>query len=205
MSIRVSGPMRSSPTALRLAEVLSAWLPGSSEGVYSRYLQSFSPKFDHLLTYSRYDRLWRLSQHGPSDHRYSFQISLLSSPVHVIDTVKTKRTIANMMERMQNPWRNLRITLLMRTKIPPGVPLASFAHSTWLAWAWKRWAPDYPWTPMCSVITSEWLSKKSRKIRASPSYATRKSRIFPRPSGYGNATETCRLWENTWDDFNSPM
>lgn len=88
MSIRVSGPIRQSPTALRLGEVLSAWLPGS-EGVYSRYLQSLSPKFDHLLTYSRYDRLWRLSQHGPSDYRYSFQISLLSSPVHVIDTVKT--------------------------------------------------------------------------------------------------------------------
>jgi hypothetical protein len=78
-------PVRKNPTALRLAEVLSAWLPDSPEGVYSQYLQSLSPQYDHLLTYSRYDQIWRFSENPDYKLRYRSHISLLTSPVHVID------------------------------------------------------------------------------------------------------------------------
>lgn len=81
----VSVPMRQSPTAQRLGEILSAWLPDSREGIYHQYLQSLSPGYDHLLTHSRYDRLWRFSHLLPHETRFSSQTSSLSSPVHVIE------------------------------------------------------------------------------------------------------------------------
>ncbi|KAJ5352361.1 hypothetical protein N7452_001335 [Penicillium brevicompactum] len=78
------GPMIQSPTAQRLSELLSAWLPNSSEGIYHQYLQSLSPAYDHLLTYSRYDRIWRFSHLSPHEIFFRSQISSTSSPVHVI-------------------------------------------------------------------------------------------------------------------------
>ncbi|CAG7917968.1 unnamed protein product [Penicillium olsonii] len=83
-------PMRQSPTAQRLAEVLSAWLPDSHEGIYHRYLQSLSPDYDHLLTYSRNDRIWRFSPLSAHQVGYHSQISTVRSPIHVIDTSHRK-------------------------------------------------------------------------------------------------------------------
>lgn len=80
-----NGPKAQNPTALRLGEVLSAWLPDTPEEPYDQYLQALSPAYDHLLTYSRYDRIWRFSEHSPHRLGYSSQISLLSSPVFVMD------------------------------------------------------------------------------------------------------------------------
>jgi hypothetical protein len=80
-----NGPMPQNPTAQRLGEILAAWFPNSAEGFYHQYLRALSPSYDHLLTYSRYDRLWRcVSQVSSSDVSCS-EISLLASPVHVID------------------------------------------------------------------------------------------------------------------------
>ncbi|OQD61463.1 hypothetical protein PENPOL_c016G01551 [Penicillium polonicum] len=80
-----SGPKAQNPTALRLGEVLSAWLPNTPQGRYDQYLQTLSPAYDHLLTYSRYDRIWRFSEHSRHRLGYNSQISLLSSPVFVMD------------------------------------------------------------------------------------------------------------------------
>ncbi|KAJ5932839.1 hypothetical protein N7516_007328 [Penicillium verrucosum] len=80
-----NGPKAQNPTALRLGEVLSAWLPDTPQGRYDQYLQTLSPAYDHLLTYSRYDRIWRLSEHSPHRLGYNSQIALLSSPVFVMD------------------------------------------------------------------------------------------------------------------------
>lgn len=81
----LSGPMRQNPTAQRLSEILSVWLPDSTEGTYHQYLQSLSPAYDHLLTHSRYDRIWRFSHHSPHEIYFRSQISLMSSPLHVLD------------------------------------------------------------------------------------------------------------------------
>ena len=43
------------------------------------------PHYDHLLTYSRHDQIWRFTQHSPAKLHYRSQISPLSSPVHVIN------------------------------------------------------------------------------------------------------------------------
>ncbi|CAG8058344.1 unnamed protein product [Penicillium olsonii] len=86
-------PMRQSPTAQRLAEVLSAWLPESHEGIYHRYLQSLSPDYDHLLTHSRNDRIWRFSPLSPHQVGYRSQISTLRSPIHVIDLGHTHNSL----------------------------------------------------------------------------------------------------------------
>lgn len=91
------GPMIQSPTAQRLSEILSAWLPNSSEGIYHRYLQSLSPAYDHLLTYSRYDRMWRFSHLSPHETCFSSQISLMSSPLHVIE-INRGNTIDHMFD-----------------------------------------------------------------------------------------------------------
>lgn len=89
------GPSPRNPTAQRLGEVLSAWLPNTSEGIYHQYLQTLSPAYDHLLTYSRYDRFWRFSEHSPHTLFYHSQISLLSSPVFVMDIGDNDRVIQN--------------------------------------------------------------------------------------------------------------
>ncbi|CAG8896346.1 unnamed protein product [Penicillium egyptiacum] len=90
-----NGPRAQNPTAQRLGEVLSAWLPNRPEGLYDQYLQTLSPDYDHLLTYSRYDRIWRFSKHSPHSLSYHSQISLLSSPVLVIDIGNNDRVIRN--------------------------------------------------------------------------------------------------------------
>ncbi|OAX82594.1 hypothetical protein ACJ72_03058 [Emergomyces africanus] len=77
-------PKPQNPTARRLREVLTAWLPNSSEGAYHEYLQHLSPDYDHLLTYSWYDRLWR-SASDDSKRHWESEISLHASPVHVIE------------------------------------------------------------------------------------------------------------------------
>ncbi|CAG8372745.1 unnamed protein product [Penicillium salamii] len=79
------GPMRQNPTAQRLAEVMAAWVPDSQEGIYHRYLQSLSPGYDHLLTFSRNDRIWRFSHVWPHRRGYRSEISTLASPIHVLD------------------------------------------------------------------------------------------------------------------------
>ncbi|KAJ5962540.1 hypothetical protein N7501_007481, partial [Penicillium viridicatum] len=80
-----NGPKAQNLTALRLGEVLSAWLPDTPQGQYDQYLQTLSPAYDHLLTYSRYDRIWRFSEHSRHRLGYNSQLSLLSSPVFVMD------------------------------------------------------------------------------------------------------------------------
>ncbi|CAG8329779.1 unnamed protein product [Penicillium nalgiovense] len=90
-----NGPSPQNPTAQRLGEVLSAWLPNTPEGIYHQYLQTQSPAYDHLLTYSRYDRIWRFSEHSPHSLSYHSQISLLSSPVFVIDIGDNDRVMQN--------------------------------------------------------------------------------------------------------------
>ncbi|OJD15803.1 hypothetical protein AJ78_03983 [Emergomyces pasteurianus Ep9510] len=72
------------PTARRLREVLTAWLPDTPEGQYHEYLQHLSPDYDHLLTYSWYDRLWRSASQENKRH-WKSEISLHASPVHVIE------------------------------------------------------------------------------------------------------------------------
>ncbi|KZN86618.1 hypothetical protein EN45_051520 [Penicillium chrysogenum] len=89
------GPSPQNPTAQRLGEVLSAWLPNTPEGIYHQYLQTLSPAYDHLLTYSRYDRIWRFSEHSPHTLFYHTQISLLSSPVFVMDIGDNDRVMRN--------------------------------------------------------------------------------------------------------------
>lgn len=79
------GPMRQNPTAQRLAEVMAAWVPASQEGIYHRYLQSLSPDYDHLLTFSRNDRIWRFSHVPPHRRGYHSEISTLASPIHILD------------------------------------------------------------------------------------------------------------------------
>lgn len=80
-----NGPNAQNPTALRLGEVLSTWLSDIPQGRYDQYLQTLSPAYDHLLTYSRYDRIWRFSEHSPHRLGYKSQITLLSSPMFVMD------------------------------------------------------------------------------------------------------------------------
>ncbi|KAJ5521350.1 hypothetical protein N7527_005465 [Penicillium freii] len=65
-------PKAQNPTVLRLGEVLSVWLPDTLQGQYDQYLQTLSPAYNHLLTYSQYNH-------------YNSQISLLSSPVFVMN------------------------------------------------------------------------------------------------------------------------
>lgn len=68
-----------------MGEVLSAWLPDTPQGRYDQYLQALSPAYDHLLTYSRYDRIGPLSEHSSHRLGYNSLIALLSSPVFVMD------------------------------------------------------------------------------------------------------------------------
>ncbi|CAG7942891.1 unnamed protein product [Penicillium salamii] len=86
------GPMRQNPTAQRLAEVMAAWVPDSQEGIYHRYLQSLSPAYDHLLTFSRNDRIWRFSHLPPHRRGYRSEISTLASPMYVLDMNKVPHT-----------------------------------------------------------------------------------------------------------------
>lgn len=80
-----AGPMPQNPTAQRLGEILATRFPGSPARLYHEYLATLTPAYDHLLTYSRYDRIWRCtSQIGSSDLSCS-EISLLASSVHAID------------------------------------------------------------------------------------------------------------------------
>ncbi|CAI7576863.1 unnamed protein product [Penicillium glandicola] len=78
-------PKAQNPTAQRLGELLSTWLPTTPQGIYDQYLQTLSPDYDHLLTYSRYDRIWRFAENMPYSLPYHSEISLLSSPVFVMD------------------------------------------------------------------------------------------------------------------------
>ncbi|OQE19270.1 hypothetical protein PENFLA_c019G01050 [Penicillium flavigenum] len=90
-----NGSSPQNPTAQRLGEVLSAWLHNTPEGLYHQYLQNLSPAYDHLLTYSRYDRIWRFSEHSPHSLPYHSQISLMSSPVFVMDIDDNDRVMQN--------------------------------------------------------------------------------------------------------------
>ncbi|KAJ6150094.1 hypothetical protein N7471_001293 [Penicillium samsonianum] len=86
-----NGSKPQNPTAQRLGEVISAWLPSTPTGLYDQYLQTLSPAYDHLLTYSRYDRIWRFSEHTPHSLSYHSEISLMSSPVIVMDIGENDR------------------------------------------------------------------------------------------------------------------
>ncbi|KAJ5205543.1 hypothetical protein N7491_003829 [Penicillium cf. griseofulvum] len=80
-----NGPKPGNPTAQRLGEVLSAWLPGTPEGLYHQYLQTLSPDYDHLLIYSRYDRIWPCL--------IILRFLFMSSPVFVMDIDDNDRVI----------------------------------------------------------------------------------------------------------------
>lgn len=80
-----TGPKPRNPTARRLGEVLAAWSPDSHEGLYHEFLGTLSPDYDHLLTYSRYDRAWRCASQVHLPGLSCSEISLQASTVHVID------------------------------------------------------------------------------------------------------------------------
>lgn len=75
------GKKPQNPTAQRLGEILAEWQPNTVEGLYHQYLQLLSPGFDHVLIYSRYDRICR--QKSPIG--WKSNISLLAAPVHVVN------------------------------------------------------------------------------------------------------------------------